>query len=203
MKKSLLSIFIYVIGNFGFGQVNPVQNLEWSHSYEWPYGNLYGLFWSEPETPHDELLGYNVYRNNEFYKFFTKNSFGCNPKWGATEDCSFISYNGGGPFTGYIAAVYKGNVESDRVSFEVGGAALNIKETSLTKISIFPNPAKAVLNFSEEFSSIKIADVSGKLFIQSAKPEKVINISKLTKVVYVISAVSKSGKVINTKFVKE
>lgn len=204
MKKSLLTIFICVIGNFAFGQANPVQHLEWNHSYDSTnYRNIFAASWWEPAEPHNALVGYNVYRNNEFYKFFSVTTFGCNPDWGATEDCDFLNVNGGGPFTAQVTAVYQDGEESAPATFDVRGILLNVNDFSINKLSIFPNPAKDVLNFSEEFSSIKIADVSGKLFIQSAKPEKSINISKLTKGVYVISAVSKSGKVINSKFVKE
>lgn len=203
MKKSLLSIFVCVIGNFGFGQNNPVQNLEWNHSYDYTnYRNIFAASWWEPAQPHNALVGYNVYRNNVFYKFFSVTTFGCNPDWGATEYCDFLHVNEGGPFTAQVTAVYQGGEESEPAIFKVGGTYLNVNETLENKISIFPNPAKDVLNFSEAFSNIKISDASGKLIIQNLKPEKSLNISKLTKGVYFVSAVTKSGKTVNLKFVK-
>lgn len=71
------------------------------------------------------------------------------------------------------------------------------------KIKIFPNPAKDIINFSEEISNIKITDLSGKIIKQISNSEKSINVSKLVKGTYIITAVSKSGEVINKKFIKE
>ena len=74
MKKKLL-LFALFSGLFcfhSFGQNNPVENLTWSQSYVYMH-NFFELDWDEPATPHDELIGYNVYRNDELYRFQTDN----------------------------------------------------------------------------------------------------------------------------------
>ena len=204
MKKTFLFIFTIIIYNSGFGQTNPVQNLVWSHSYDYSnYSNIFSLHWNEPETPHNELLGYNIYRGNELYRFQTETSLGCNPNWGGTADCGFIGYNSSYAFTGYVKAVYAGNIESEYVSFQVGGVMLGVSDPSLKPIKISPNPAKDILNLSEEVSNIKISDLSGKFVKHISTSEKSINISKLAKGNYIISVTTKTGETVNKKFIKE
>ena len=203
MKKFLLFIFAVITYNLAFGQTNPVQNLEWSHTHIYPYNNIYYLNWNQPETPHNDLIGYNIYRGNELFRFQTNTSLGCDSRFGITEGCDFLFYNGGVPFTGYVAAVYAGGVESEYVSFNVYGPALDVTDILLKPINIFPNPAKNTLNFSEELSNIRIADLTGKIVKQSYVSEKSVDISKLAKGIYLISAVTKSGEAVSKKFIKE
>ncbi|GGG42620.1 T9SS type A sorting domain-containing protein [Epilithonimonas arachidiradicis] len=80
---------------------------------------------------------------------------------------------------------------------------LTVNETSKKEILMFPNPAKDILNFSEEISNIRISDLSGKVIKQISNSEKLINASKLSKGTYIITATSKSGELINKKFIKE
>ncbi len=203
MKKSFFFIFAILIYNLGFGQTNPVKNLVWTHYYDSTnYYNVLSLSWQEPEIPHSNLIGYNIYRSNELYRFQTNTSLGCNPDWGVTDGCGFENYNNG-PFTGYVAAVYEGGIESEYVSFEVLGSMLGINEISLKPINIFPNPVKNILNFSEEVSNIRISDLSGKILKQISDTEKSINVSTLAKGTYIITATTKTGEVINKKFIKE
>ena len=203
MKKSLLFIFAILTYNLGFGQNNPVQNLSWYHTHIFPYNNIFSLSWAPPATPHNELIGYNIYRENELYRFQTTTSIGCDSRFGINDGCGFEYYKDGGAFTGYVAAVYVGNVESEYVSFLVGGAMLDVTDTSLKPINIFPNPAKDILNFSEEVLNIRITDFSGKVVKQISNSETSINLSKLVKGIYVISATTKAGEIINKKFIKE
>lgn len=201
MKRILYFVFAFITYNLGFGQTNPVQNIEWIHWYDFP-NNFYGLSWEEPESPHNELIGYNIYRENELYRFQTETSLGCNPVWGYN-DCDFIFYIDGSPFTGYVAAVYEGNIESEYISFEVEGPALNISEPSSKSLKIFPNPIKDILYFSEEVTNIKITDISGKTVKVISNKVKSINIANLTKGTYIITAVMNSGEIINRKLVKK
>jgi len=209
MKKSFFFIFAVTAYNLGFGQTNPVQNLVWIHYYDWQFNyNILSLSWEEPKMPHNTLIGYNIYRENELYKFQTKNSLGCNPNSSgppaeATEGCGFEYYNGGGPFTGYVAAVYEGGAESEYVSFECGGALLDVTNPSLKLKNIFPNPAKDNLNFSEEVSNVTITDLSGRIVKQIPTSGKTVDVSKLAKGIYIINATTKSGRIISQKLVKE
>ncbi|SHK09866.1 T9SS type A sorting domain-containing protein [Epilithonimonas mollis] len=80
---------------------------------------------------------------------------------------------------------------------------LSATETEKKQIRLYPNPAKDFINFSDEVSNIKITDLSGKVIKQIPNSEKSINVSKLMKGTYIITAVSKSGELITKKFIKE
>ncbi|MNK64892.1 Beta-agarase D precursor [compost metagenome] len=203
MKKYFFFIFVILIYNLGWGQNNPVQNLSWYHTHIFPYNNIFSLSWAPPATPHNDLIGYNIYRENELYRFQTNTSLGCDSRFGISNGCGFEYYKDGGAFTGFVAAVYAGNVESEYVSFNVGGATLDVTYPSLKQIKIFPNPVKDILYFSEEVSNIRIVDISGKLVRQFSILEKSINISKLVKGTYILSVTAKTGERINKKFIKE
>ncbi|WDF47757.1 T9SS type A sorting domain-containing protein [Chryseobacterium sp. KACC 21268] len=203
MKKTFLFIFAILFYNLGLGQNNPVQNLSWYHTHIFPYNNIFSLSWAPPATPHNNLIGYNIYRGNELYRFQTSTSLGCDSRFGISDGCGFEYYKDGGAFIGYVAAVYAGNAESEYVSFNVGGAMLYVTDSSLKPINIFPNPAKDILNFSVEVSNIKITDSSGKIVKQISTAEKAINLAKLAKGTYIISATTKTGETVNKKFIKE
>ena len=78
----------------------------------------------------------------------------------------------------------------------------NIKNND-SNVKLYPNPVKDVLIFSEEVSNIKITDLSGKLINQISRKEKYINVSTLAKGIYMITAITKSGKKISKKIIKE
>lgn len=80
---------------------------------------------------------------------------------------------------------------------------LNTLENKNIYLNLYPNPAKDILNFSEELSNIRISDLSGKLIKQISNSEKSINVSHLAKETYIISATTKTGETINKKFIKE
>lgn len=200
MKKYFLFIFSVITYHLGFGQTNPVQNLTWSHYYDYSnYHNIFSLYWNEPQIPHNELIGYNIYRGNELYKFQTTTSVGCNPDWGVTSGCDFLTQ----AFTVYVKAVYEGNIESEAVSYTINGPALDTKDISSKTITIAPNPAKDILSFSEEVSSIRILDIAGKIVKQISTSEISVNLSKLAKGTYIITATTKTGETVNKKFIKE
>lgn len=199
MKKSFLFIFVVLTCNFVVGQTKPVQNLVWYHTHIFPYNNIFSLSWQEPDMPHNELVGYNIYRENELYRFQTKTSLGCDSRYGVNDGCDFLTK----AFTGFVAAVYEGGEESEYISFQVGGPALSVNDVLYKPISIFPNPVKDILNLSEEVSNVRIVDISGKVVKQISTSEKSINISKLTKGNYIMTATTKTGETIKKKFIKE
>ena len=204
MKKAFLFILALLTYHLGFGQIKPVQNIVWNHWYA-NMQNYFTLGWAKPEMPHNEIIGFNIYSGSNLYKFQNESSFvlSCNPDFGQNADCSFLTTNNGYAFTGYIAVVYEGNIESEHIPFSVGGVALDVNDIQSKPINIFPNPVKDILNFSEEVSNIKITDLSGKIVNQISDSEKSINISKLSKGTYIISATTKSGETVNKKFIKE
>ncbi|SFB79707.1 T9SS type A sorting domain-containing protein [Kaistella jeonii] len=86
---------------------------------------------------------------------------------------------------------------------KLSAEGLATQEADFTKINIYPNPIKDILNFSEEVSNVKITDVSGTMVKQISAKGKSIDVSALTKGVYIISATTRAGETVNRKIVKE
>jgi len=85
------------------------------------------------------------------------------------------------------------------------GCTVNLATTDLNKkeIELYPNPVKDILHFSEEAGNISIIDLSGRLVKQVSTFGKTIDVSKLPKGIYIISATTKAGKAINRKIIKD
>lgn len=203
MKKSLSFISIlFLISQFLFGQINPVQNLVWEHFYDdQNYENIFSLQWEEPETPHDELMGYNIYRNNELYRFQSEIGLACAPQFGHF-DCEFLNYNMG-VFTGHVAAVYKDGVESEYVFFEAEGFLLGSTELSKNEIKLFPNPAVDIIKFNMKLINISLLDLNGNQLKFIQKPVDELNISNLPTGIYLLKAETVSGHTFEKKFIKK
>lgn len=126
------------------GQINPILNLTWEHYYIMP-NNYFELSWEEPESPHDELIGYNVYRENELYRFQTETSL-YNLEQGSNCDVDFLVYNAGG-FYAHVTAVYNpGPVESSYTeTVYIEEAMINVADYKKQKTLVYPNPTNGIL----------------------------------------------------------
>ncbi|KFC20251.1 T9SS type A sorting domain-containing protein [Chryseobacterium sp. FH1] len=80
---------------------------------------------------------------------------------------------------------------------------LAVFQTSKSELVLYPNPVKDILNFSEEVSSIKISDISGRTVKQAPASAKSVNVATLEKGTYIITATTKAGNTITKKLVKE
>jgi len=96
-----------------------------------------------------------------------------------------------------------GGWQKDAIASYSTNCTLSVKNINRKEIALYPNPVKDIFNFSEEVSKITISDLSGKIVKQISNSEKTINISKLEKGTYIITVTSKSGDLINKKFIKE
>lgn len=114
--------------------------------------------------------------------------------------------------SGYIVAgntrSYDGDVTGHHGSgdywvVKLSEEGMATQEIQDEKITVYPNPAKDVLHFSEEVYNIKITDLSGKTVKEFYAFGKSVNVSGLAKGVYMIMATSKSGKMVSEKFIKE
>lgn len=116
MKNRLPFLILLLLFYSGFmkAQYNPIQNLSWSHGYDYPH-NCFSLSWTAPELSNDSLIGYNIYRNDSLYLFTSETAFVCNPCIGMpeTDFCNFIWFNIDEGFTICVKAVYEGNIESE------------------------------------------------------------------------------------------
>lgn len=203
MKKTLF-YFSLILSSQLFGQINPVQNLTWDHYYDSDnYDNIFSLYWEEPEVPHDDIIGYNIYRNDELYRFQTEIGIGCYPQGGQYEDCVFLDYNDGNSFTGYVAAVYEDGIESDYISFEVGGVLLNIVEMKKGETKLYPNPVANILKFSGKLSHISLFDAKGIQVISVEKSVEELNVSNLPSGTYLLQAKTIFGHPFEKKFIKK
>lgn len=203
MKNILLLLLNFLWFGMLSGQMNPVQNLTWEHFYDSDnYDNVFQLDWQEPESPHDELIGYNIYRNDELYRFQTEIGLNCAPQFGQYEDCDFIFYIDGGPFTGFVAAVYSEGVESEYVSFEVEGPLLKNTEFQEINSAFYPNPVHQSLNFKDKVYEVSIFNLNGKKLKYVIETNS-IDVNNLPKGNYIILYTNSKGKTIKSRFLKK
>lgn len=108
-------------------------------------------------------------------------------------------------FAGRISGNEGNNGESgsDFWIVKLSADGMGTQELQNIKISIYPIPVKDILYFSEEVSNIKITDFSGKIVKEIPASGKSVDVYGLTKGVYMITATSKSGKIVSGKFIKE
>ena len=178
-----------------FGQINPVQNLTWQHWYDMP-NNFFILSWDEPEIPHDEIIGYNIYRENDLYLFLTDETSIYNTEsiYGIVSNCGgeeFLFYNDFQGFFAHVTAVYEGEVESDFIeTVFIEGAMIGINENKHVKPKVYPNPSKGIVYIeSKNLDSILIYDISGRI-IREMEPHSQIDLSDFTKGLYLIKLIS-------------
>jgi len=144
MKKLFLLCIITLSCLYSKGQLNPIKDLNFSHSYQEPY-NCWELWWTQPDSSlTDTLIGYNIYRDTNLYTFTTNTIIGWNPCIGNpdTTNMSFMQYNMGN-FYIHVTAVYnKSHIESlYNDSTDFGGIAIGINENLYSnKFQISPNP---------------------------------------------------------------
>jgi Secretion system C-terminal sorting domain len=207
-KKILLLTFLISLVNFNlFGQNNPVENLTWSQSYDM-FHDYFELNWEEPAQPHNELIGYNIYRNNELYRFQTETSLYnlYSDVYGFVSNCSteFLGYADGSGFDIHVTAVYNlGQTESNYLQTAHSyGLVLNNNNFIHDKALIFPNPTNGILNIgNENLEKIVVYDISGKVVSKFA-PNSQIDLSNLSKGLYLIKLFS-SKEIIVDKIVIE
>ena len=193
--KLLIFAFFTTFSFYTFGQNNPVQNLTFTQSYENMH-NLFDLDWDEPTQPHNELIGYNIYRDNELYRFQTENTlyYLYAPLYGyvSNDTGAFLMYGNGSGFEIHVTAVYNpGQIESNYLqTVYSSGAALTTNNFTQGKSVIFPNPTDGMLNIdNENLEKIVLYDISGKIISEFA-PVSQIDLSTLTKGVYIIKLYS-------------
>lgn len=211
-KNTFLLVFILAIVSKSFGQNNPIENLTWSQSYE-NMQNYFQLSWEEPAQPHNELLGYNIYRNNELYRFQTETSlynqytfvYGFVYNCGADfllYDNQQQAYTDG--FDIHVTAVYNQEpAESNYLqTVHSFGAALTTTNFTQEKVILFPNPTSGELTIGNlNLEKIILYDLAGKE-IKVFAPTTQIDLSDLSKGFYIIKLFSEDKIIIDKIVIK-
>jgi len=199
MKPKLSLIITFLTFTFqSFGQINPVENLTWSHWYDTP-NNYFRLEWEEPESPHDQIIGYNIYRENDLYIFVNETSiYNIGPPVHPANysNCGgedFFFYGDGDGFTAFVTAVYSGQIESNAETANIDGPLLSTNKFKRNEIKIYPNPTDGIVNIkSENLKKIKVFTLNGKI-IKEYNPKNQIDLSEISKGIYIIKLISESG----------
>src|SRR5690606_18349509 len=153
-------LFTGILMQLIFSQINPVQNLLWEYEYLGLDGENYALSWDEPENPHNELLGYNIYRNDDFYRFQVETVLFCTAEFDCNDDNGFPFYGNGDSFYAHVTAVYEGGIESEYIdSVFVDEPLLTTNEIRTTKLKVYPNPVQNKIHFGEKVFKISIFDL--------------------------------------------
>lgn len=207
MKKiTYLLVFLLSFITKLNGQINPVQNLTYTQTYQSPY-NFFELNWEEPAQPHNLLIGYNIYRDNEFYRFQTETTLYnlYNPMYGFVSNCGidFLEYNVPNGFLVHVKAVYEGQIESSFIeTASVNPPALINEEFDRQNVLLYPNPTKGILNIENlNLEKIVVCEIYGKELMEF-KPNSQIDLSNFSKGIYLIKLISKS-KIVVEKIVVE
>jgi len=200
--KKILFTFIIIITTIihSYGQINPIENLTWSAWYDFP-NNYFILEWEEPVEPHDDLIGYNVYREDELYRFQEETSlYNLVESSNCEED--FLFYDDGSPFYVHVTAVYnpEGIESTYTQTVYVEGYALSIIDTNQNTPVLFPNPTTGILNIgNENIDKIILLDITGKIISElDSKPQ--IDLSNYSKGIYFVQLISEkriaTGKIV-------
>ena len=197
MKKALFFLLLFLIYP-AYAQLNPVQNLNWMHYYDYP-NNFFELQWEAPAQPHDELLGYNVYRNNELYRFQTETSvYNLNTQvFVIVTNCTidFLSFNNQeqpstNGFDMHVTAVYSSG-ESDYLQTEhCLGPLLASTNFTQKQTLVHPNPTSGVLYLNnQKFDEVLVYSTSGQVLLREQQCNQ-LDLSSLPKGLYVVKLVS-------------
>ena len=202
MKKITFTFIFFLIYTLQtFGQINPVTNLNWNFHYN--FANYYELRWDEPTLPHGELIGYNIYRENELYRFQTGNSMYFLEQ-GSNCPGDFQLFNVEQGFFAHVTAVYNpGQVESTHIeTVYINPPALKIDDFVKQKAILYPNPTNGIINIgNENLKKIQIYDFSGKK-IKELEPKSQIDLLDISKGIYLIKLISDKGITIDKIILK-
>ncbi|MCK5766090.1 MAG: T9SS type A sorting domain-containing protein [Bacteroidales bacterium] len=201
MKKATLTLIVSItIILQSFGQLNPINNLNWEHWYVCP-NNYFNLNWEPPNISQDTLMGYNVYRNNELYRFQTETILN-HEEYGGNCGEDFVIYNFG-DFWIHVTAVYNSTyLESNyNDSAHCGGFLIGIDEMKLYQLNLFPNPATNILTIKSDnktIDEIQVYNFTGQCVLEQRPSNNVFDVSGLKSGMYIIECVI-DNKIIRQK----
>jgi len=211
--KLILTIWILVSSMTFFGQVNPINDLYyqqtyWYQNYNCPSFNCFEISWTQPNSSNDTLLGYNIYRNSDFWIYTEETEVTCS----GYSPCEYSDFYDPWPFWITVRAVYNSDsilsIANDSVF--VNDLMINIDEIKKNEITLLKNPISIGENISflipnseGETCRIQVHSLNGQL-IKEYEIKQVMNgiisfsTNKLTRGLYVIN-IKLNEKTINKK----
>ncbi len=198
MKKNLaLLLLLFGLTLQIFGQLNPITNLTWYQWYQTPH-NFFDLNWESPDSSLDTLVGYNIYRDNELYRFQTESRLYHTENG---ENCpeNFIFYGNADGFWIHVTAVYNSsNDESNYIDSVFSmGPVLGIEKIDFLKRKLFPNPTSGKLNICyKSVKTILLINQTGKI-LKEYKPESQIDLSDFPNGIYLIKVITEQGEFVD------
>ena len=211
--KLILTILMLVSSLTFFGQINPINDLYyqqtyWYQNYNCPAFNCFELSWTTPDSSNDTLLGYNIYRNNDFWIFTEDTEVACS----VYAPCEYSDFYDPLPFCIPVKAVYNSDsiVSIANDSVFVNDIMINIDEIEKNEITLLKNPISIGENISllipnseGETCRIQVHSLNGHL-IKEYEIKQVMNgiisfsTNKLSHGLHVIN-IKLNGKTINKK----
>ncbi|MDD2965325.1 MAG: hypothetical protein PHQ65_12675 [Bacteroidales bacterium] len=169
MKKIFTYLFFVLAGYSTFAQLEPVSNLIWHHTYSFPY-NYLDLSWGAPQPTKATLTGYNVYCQNELYRFQVGRALFSLPD---TNNCNddFLCFNIA-PFYIQVTAVYNNGLDESGYfdSAYCQGVAIGENDPKLNTKALYPNPTTGLLKIMKSPTEVQQAvamDLSGKVLFET------------------------------------
>jgi hypothetical protein len=99
------------------------------------------------------------------------------------------------------------NPSSNQSLLVVEGSTLAIADFNSATFSLYPNPAKKILNINSKngvaFKSVTIFDLSGRIVLKSAIENATVNVQTLASGTYITLLLDENGKNYSSKFIKE
>jgi hypothetical protein len=84
------------------------------------------------------------------------------------------------------------------------GVGIRTAEANENAISVYPNPASTILNIDNEYQSLEIFDMTGKMVYQAGESSaKTLNISELKEGLYIISIIDPDNHRLVSKLLKQ
>ena len=195
MKKLMSTAVFTLLSVLAFGQLNPVNNLMYEHWYNGasvcPSYNCFSLDWDEPEvSAQDTLVGYNIYRDSELWRFQDYRGLGCSEAMPDCPDASFINFDN---FWMKVKAVYNTvHLESPAIdsALFVGVLILGVEPAQKDNGKIYPNPTNGIVKTDlEGLKKIEVINAAGTK-IQEQKNKSFIDLREYSKGIYFIKVIT-------------
>jgi len=203
IAKTIFTLLLLTSSLTIFAQLNPIKNLiHQGDGYQFgnpncPQFNCYALTWTKPDTSYtDTLTGYNIYKNNIFYRYTTQTNASCEGFY----PCSYMDFFDNVPFWLTVKAVYNRTLESIADdSIHIVTFAIDVKEFKMDKLNIIKNPVKLgenitilIPNTVSNYYNINVISQKGELIKEynfKDSRNNVVNIStnRLSQGIYYIN----------------